>query len=46
MRLRDLSNENEVESRRRISDLEKELDLTADMQGALSSVPSFQPVLM
>lgn len=35
MRLRDLSNENEQENKRRISDLEKELDLTADMQGTL-----------
>jgi dynactin 1 len=34
IRLRDLSNENEQDNKRRIADLEKELDLTSDLQGA------------
>ena len=40
MRLRDLTNENEQDNKRRIADLEKELDLTSDLQGG-SSISMF-----
>lgn len=33
LRLRDLTAENDSEHRRRVADLEKELELTADLQG-------------
>lgn len=34
VRLRDLTHETEAENKHRIADLEKELDLTSDLQGA------------
>jgi hypothetical protein len=34
-RLRDLTAESETDYRRKIADLEKELDLTAELQGGL-----------
>lgn len=40
MRLKELSNENDAEHRRRISDLEKELELTSDLQEEYDTMSS------
>lgn len=46
VRLRDMSTENEQEYKRRIADLEKELDLTSDLQCELESIRTRHLVFM
>lgn len=37
-RLRDLTSENDAEHRRKVADMEKELELTRDLQGVFASL--------